>query len=430
MIELTDTQKVALIYLTRGENIFLTGAAGTGKSEIIKRFKKWCDLNKKKIAITSTTGVSALLIEGTTLHSWAGIGLGDDTAKKLTYKILSDKFKKDRWQNTDILIIDEVSMLNAYLFDKLEKIGRNVRGNNEPFGGLQLVLVGDFFQLPPVKCDIFCFESLNWDKCIDKIVDLTENMRQNDKIFMECLNEIRKGECSDRTEMILNELIVNKKKLKKLFGRNSEIKPTKLFAKKASVEYINLKELSKLENVISYQSIMKIVNKSPRKLTDKMEDYFKSRMNESCTAPDNLKLAVGAQVMLIMNLDVENGLVNGSRGVVIEVNDKYPTVKFLDGREINIMQTVWKLKIDESITVEKYQIPLILSYANTIHKIQGATIDYAIMDLGHDVFEDGQTYTALSRIKNRDGLFLLNFNKNKIKANEKVKRFYNNLIKK
>lgn len=429
-MNLNSKQKVALDLLSKGYNVFLTGPGGTGKSTIIKIFKEQCDLNQIKIALTSTTGVSALLIGGTTTHTFAGIGIGEDTVDNLINRVMSNKFVVYRWQSTKILVIDEISMMKPELLEKLNQIGQVARNSAEPFGGMQIVLTGDFAQLPPVYIDEetkFCFESPIWSYIINKTVHLTEIMRQKDSVFQKCLSEIRLGEVTEETEKILNNRVIGNVKIEKVDG----ILPTRLFSRKNNVEEINRKNLQRLKGdgneTKTFTAKWKIIN---TKLNDISESYkagLYEKINKRCPAPNKLELVVNSQVMLNFNYSYESKLVNGSRGVIVKfASNGYPIVRFIGGGEVLIEPIKWTMKENNTLSVVKEQVPLIVAYACTIHKVQGATLDLAIVDAGPSVFQFGQIYTALSRVKTLEGLYLLHLDISKIKCHPKVMQFYEN----
>jgi len=426
-IELSKRQKIALDLLKKGYNVFLTGPGGTGKSTIIKIFKQWCEENNKNIALTSTTGVSALLINGTTTHNFAGIGLGEDSVDCLINKVLSNKFIVYRWNSTKVLVIDEISMMKPELLEKLNQIAQVVRNNANPFGGIQMVLTGDFAQLPPVYIDEkekFCFESPIWSQIVEKTVHLNEIMRQQDKVFQKCLSEIRLGHVSSETIEILNSRVIGNVQVQKING----ILPTRLFARKRNVEEINQKNLERLKEAGNETKIFtattKVINKRMNEISPAFREGLCNKLNKSCPAPNRLELVVGAQVMLNFNYCIESKLVNGSRGVIVRFTEGIPVVRFITGGEIPVTPVTWILKENNTLSVEKTQIPLIVAYACTIHKVQGATLDLAIIDAGPSVFQFGQIYTALSRVRTLEGLYLLKFDKEKIRCHPKVEKFY------
>lgn len=410
---LTEKQSKALFLMQKGENVFITGPGGVGKSLVINIFKKLF-YTKRNIGITSTTGVSAVLIGGNTLHSYLGIGLGNGGVDNLIKMISKNKQAISRWKNTDTLIIDEISMLSPDLFDKLEVIARHFRKNQLPFGGIQLILSGDFCQLPVVDNNKMCFEAQCWSECNLNVVYLTEIIRQNNIEFQKCLSEIRMGEISQDSKNLLNGCV--NKQLDLING----IKPTKLFSTNAKTDEINEKELDKLDVEDFYRYEMKIEYLGDFRNREKIIEKYK----KNCIAPHELILCVGAQVMLIFNIDTVGGLVNGSRGIVTQIVDNRPLVKFLNGEEKWIDYNIWSFDDGgDEIVLRITQIPLKLAWAFTIHKIQGATLDFAEIDMER-IFEYGQAYVALSRVKNLEGLSIKNINFESIKTHPKAKEFY------
>lgn len=374
----------------------------------------------KIMGITSTTGISALLFGGTTLHSFTGIGLGTASVESIVKKICTRQQLRKRWLDLEVLIIDEISMLSPQLFDKLENIARRVRRNEKPFGGVQLILSGDFCQLPCINSDDFCFESKTWDKCVEHTIYLTEIMRQKDKEFQECLNNIRIGLLPNKTIKMLNSRL--NVQLNNEFG----IKPTKLYSTNYSVDYINNKELDKLaENDPDFYEYNMEIYVYP--CGSKNKKHIIEKYKKNCNAPDNLQLCVGAQVMLLWNLDTDGGLVNGSRGVVTNFIDDVPIVKFLNGREVVIDHHIWEIEENDRKILRAVQIPLKLAYCLTIHRSQGCSLDYAEIDLSN-IFESGMAYVALSRVKNIKGLSIIGIDFDKIKAHPKAVEFYKSLL--
>jgi ATP-dependent DNA helicase PIF1 len=436
-MNLNEEQEYAFELLKLRKNVFITGPGGTGKTTLINKFRQYCVLNDIRIAMTSTTGVSALLINGTTIHSFGGIKTGDVTIKD----VLKNKFAVNNWRYIQVLVIDEMSMLKPEIFELLDGIAKKVRNNISPFGGIQVIGTGDFAQLPPIyedrkdskdsKDQRFCFESDIFGLVFprENIVYLRRIMRQLDKEFQEMLNLIRLGE-------------YNEDHLKMLEARKVEPKivngiiPTMLYSLRRDVEAINNRELSKLvkNETHVYKSRFRIMSNDIEKngiISDAQKELLRNRINNACPAMDNLVLPLGAQVMVIYNINLEEQIVNGTRGVVIgfaENEMRSPVIRLLDKREITVEQVSWEYKeYKSSISIIKTQIPLIPAYALTIHKCQGATLDMAIIDAGDSIFEYGQLYTALSRVRSLDNLYLVNFSEKGIMCNPKVKSFYGNL---
>ncbi len=413
-IELSDEQQNVFMSILKGQNVFITAKAGCGKSHLIKLFYNTYK-EDKSIALTSTTGISAIWINGCTLFSFLGIGLGLDSAPKIIKYIQIRPLILTRWTTLDILIIDEISMLNADLFDKLEAIARYIRCSKKPFGGIQLVLTGDFLQLPVVNSDKLCFEAVSWEKCVDKTFYLKKNFRQDDPLFQNCLNEIRYGELSKETKKILKSRIGAK------LNNDYNIIPTKIYGLNIDVDRINEQEINKLDQTEFYEYTLEY------KLYDKTIKNIDEMIKKNCLACKQLQLCIGAQVMLIFNWNIDLKLGNGSKGVVVDFNNNLPVVKFLNGDIITVDYHTWNVTENDKKLFDITQIPLKICYAITIHKSQGLTLDYAEIDL-NDIFEYGQAYTAISRIKKLDGLTITRkFNFNSIVANPKAIEYYKNI---
>ena len=425
-MDLTIKQKEALNSILDGRNVFLTGPGGTGKSHLLKIFIEYYNKinilsdSEKELYITSTTGISSLLINGKTLHSYAGIGLGNKSYDFYIDKIKKNYKLKNRWRNTKILIIDEISMLEPDLFEKLEIIARKVRNNEKKFGGIQLIISGDFLQLPPVNSNKLCFESNIWSDIIDKTFYFQENLRQNNKEFQDILNKIRLGNVDEDVKNFLNACI-NKNKT------NLLIEPTILYSKRNMVKEYNSNKLKLLCNNDKKIYKSKIEYKN---IKDEHKEAYAEIINKMCDIENEIELTIGTQVMLVVN-GIDDNLANGSIGKIIKFDNGYPVVLFTNGIEKLISEYKWSLS-DENTkknpNVYKFQLPLVLAWAITIHRAQGATLDYIDTDLGYSIFEYGQVYVVLSRVKTKEGIFIKNINFNKIKANPKAIDYYNNLI--
>ena len=307
-------------------------------------------------------------------------------------------------------------MLSDELLEKLNEIGKRVRSDKKPFGGLQVVFSGDFLQLPCIGSDNFCFEAKCWSEIIDESVYLMENMRQDQAEWQSCLNEIRMGEISESSSNLLAEC------LDRELDVSSGIEPTVLYPLNVDVSEINNERLERMSQesgeILEYNSTVSLYD---TKLKYKIEKFVKN-----CPAMENLQITIGCQVMLLWNLDFESGLVNGSRGVVLRFLDDKPIVKFLNGEVRLIDYHIWELEENDHKIGSIEQIPLKLAYALSIHKSQGCTLDYVITDLS-SVFEYGQAYVALSRVKRVEGLSIRGFDLNRIKAHPKAVQFYKSL---
>jgi ATP-dependent DNA helicase PIF1 len=440
-------QEAAYDSIEEGKSIFLTGSGGTGKSFLLNLLYTLLPKQTgRKVALTALTGCASLLLhpKAKTIHSWAGIGLGTDPVELLVPKVKKSNKARTRWMGTDVLVIDEISMMTPELFEKLDQVGRKVRCNEStPFGGLQLVLVGDFYQLPPVvrnsETTSFVFESPLWKDLRLTMCELTEIVRQKDAAFQTVLNEARIGQLTKSSLRILVKRMG-------LDYKTEKIQPTMLFTRRAQVDTINmkyLKELTSERRSFKANTVFDPVQ-ATKGMTDKdpyiQEAVQKLDMNASYT-PD-LVLAIGAQVMLVTNLKPQVGLVNGSRGVIVafepakcfdekekekevSLTDSsllLPIVEFRNGQKEQITPITWE--VPDMPAVKRQQIPLKLAYAITIHKSQGATLDCALIDVGSKTFEYGQAYVALSRVKDLESLYIHDLDPQAFRAHPKVKEFY------
>jgi len=415
---LNKEQLFAVEEILSGKNTFLTGIAGSGKSRVIHVLKGLFKLNKTKVGITSSTGISAIGIDGQTIHSWAGIGTGERSLIRTVEKIKKSSAFQN-WKCSSVLIIDEISMISGKVFELLDHTGRLIRECDAPFGGLQLILVGDFCQLPYVNKSgprRFPFETPSWSS-IESVIYLKESMRQSDPVFLKILNQIRLGGISKTS---FNTLLECKRELTNSFG----IKPTKMFATNVQVNELNKTELMLLPgNGVTFVAYFTFY---PFGMTLAHKEKLGEIVKKSTVIPSILELKVGAQVMLLKNLNLAEKLANGSRGVLESINEESVSVRFKNGALVSICSHETIFEMDNNITVKMYQIPLKLAYASTIHSLQGMTLDYVTTDLSN-CFEVGQVYTALSRVRDRESLHLVDFNPHTIKADRKVIQFYKNI---
>ena len=423
-MEFSIEQKAAIQKFKEGKNVFITGAGGSGKTEVIKYIHILANTQNKKIQVCALTGCAAVLLQckAKTVHSWAGIGLANDSKESIVKRILHNRYKLNKWLKVQILVIDEISMMSDKLFELLDAIGKATRRNSLPFGGIQLIFSGDFFQLPPVGDNsVFCFESPLWDLTFSKenCIELKKIFRQKDNDFTEILNEVRRGKISDNSIKILED------RVKDFDHINSNIKPTRIFPIKSNVEYINTTELEKLktpEYTFEYKKIND-TDFSPEEV-ELEQNYIMNNL----LCDKVIKLKEGAQVMCIVNMTLPNGelLCNGSQGIIMKFENGIPVVKFTNGEVVRMSYYFWES--ENMLGVGVSQIPLILAWAITIHKSQGATLELVELDIGHNIFECGQVYVALSRVKSLEGLYISSFNPKKIKVNKKVTEFYDKFV--
>jgi len=435
---LTLDQTKCFEYFKTGKSMVITGPAGCGKSFLINKIKEHCQLTKRDYGITALTGAAAALISGLTLHGWAGIGLAKGSSAEL-YQSMK-KYRKTHinvWMEVEVLVIDEISMMSANLFNKLNSLAQLIRGNKLFFGGIQIVLCGDFAQLKPIPSQDdegkFCFESSIWTKYLsENTFYLSKILRQSDPTFQDILESTRLGAISRPQKDILDTRLIScldeaDLNLEMPDGTYQTIKGTILYPKRKNVELTNSIELQKLVGTGAQMHVHKSIDNSvnKKKLTLSATESQIETLNKCCYVSDKVELAIGAQVMLVKNLDLTQGLVNGTRGVITEYNDQIPTVAFDNGIQMPIKPLVFEVE-SGNLVLTRTQIPLILAWALTIHKCQGATITNVITDLT-EVFDDAQVYVTLSRVKSLDGLFITGINYSKITCDDKVKEYYQNL---
>ena len=418
-VKFKKKQNDALILLDRGESIFLTGPGGVGKTAVLKSF---IANSNKRVAVTSTTGASAVILNGSTLHSFLGIGHGRKSVSVLVKRIMTHNWLKNRWCQVECLIIDEISMMHPSLFDKLEQIARTVRKSSRPFGGIQLIISGDFLQLPcPGTMDL-CFQANTWNICVPNVVYLNEIIRQGDQVFRDCLNHVRMGNLTSSTRDILNS------RVGVILNNDYGISPTKLYAHNINVDNENNIELNKLaeddRDFYVYEMAFEI-----KSSFESRQEFLINKFISYCPIGQRIELCVGAQVMLTKNIDPSSGLSNGSRGIVVKFISDMPVVRFLNGVERTIFMEVWSMD-DKGIKIlQAHQLPLCVAYAMSIHKSQGGSLDYAEIDLS-DIFDYGQAYVALSRVKTLEGLSIIAINYDYIKADPLAVKYYENIIEK
>jgi ATP-dependent DNA helicase PIF1 len=383
---LNEEQIYAVSSVMEGHNILLTGSAGTGKSYTIKYIIEYLNNANKNFAITASTGTAAVMIGGQTLHSFLGLGLGTGSIKEILGNILKNKKKHENILKLDALIIDEISMIDKELFEKISELLSIIKSSEACFGNIQLILVGDFCQLAPVK-GRYCFLSDIWNKINIRIVLLEKLIRQDDdELFQKILKIVRKGKCTDNIIKVLDKL------------RDTEfdngIIPTKLYPINVNVDKIN-----------------------------NIESCDKEKEGEKFA----IELTLNAQVIIIRNISVEESLVNGTRGVIKHLGADYVIINDINGNihTIKYFTDTFNNKVSSKSSYIIH-MPIRICYALSIHKSQGMTIDALELDLGPNIFTCGQSYTALSRAKKLSSIKIIDVDKNSFRTNTDVKNFYKN----
>ncbi|XP_072199383.1 ATP-dependent DNA helicase PIF1 isoform X2 [Excalfactoria chinensis] len=398
---LSVEQEAVLGAVCSGKSVFFTGCAGTGKSFLLKKIVG--SLPPNSTYATASTGVAACHIGGTTLHAFAGIGSGKAPLEQCI-QLAERPGVRQHWLACQRLIIDEISMVDGKFFDKLEAVARAVRKRDEPFGGIQLIICGDFLQLPPV-----C-KAKSWRKCIHINMELTEVRRQTDKTFISLLSAVRLGRCTEEVIRLLMQTATNRSECDGILA-------TRLCTHKDDVELTNERRLRQLPGDLH---TFEALDSDP---------VLVKLIDAQCPVGGRVELKVGAQVMLAKNLDVSQGLVNGARGVVVgfETEQKgLPKVRFLCGVTRVIKMERWLFKGPSGVHLSRQQLPLKLAWAISIHKSQGMSLDSVEISLSR-VFESGQAYVALSRARSLAGLRVLDFDPKVVRADPTVLQFYRQL---
>lgn len=480
-LKLSTSQNIALSKCLKGKNVLICGSAGTGKSSVLNVIVSEMS-KKKRMAVTSSTGVSANnlnsqnpLLKATTLHSWCKLKIDISNPKipidDLFAKFCTSRMVLENWVNTDVLIIDEISMITPAMLHRIHLFAKLARRNSNPFGGMQMILSGDWAQLPPViqKFEVekteyenleYCFELKDWGKWFEdeNVVVLNYIFRQsNDERFCKLLNNIRRGNIETEDVELLKSRVNQK-----LEEKGVPIEPTHIYSLLSQVNKFNHEKLQSLK-----QDTIKIDAKYVLEgLTMEKKEFgiLVREVEKKMNFEPSFIYRVGATVMLLINLDIPNGLVNGSQGVIVSHTDGFPTVQFENGKKIELRFHCWEVdlkktssmySIDESqfretrtnqkilddssqntfndkkrkylsqfIGLKVWQIPLRIAFGITVHKSQSLTLSYVNVNLGDKIFGNGQAYTALSRVKTLKGLTLSDFNVNSLKVSQKVVEFY------
>jgi ATP-dependent DNA helicase PIF1 len=449
--ELSIEQSYAFDRFKLGHNILITGPGGTGKTKLIRHLVDYAKISGKSTQVCALTGCASILLgcNAKTIHSWSGIRLGKGPKEEIISQIMRSKFAKKNWKFVKILIIDEVSMLSMKLFEVLETAARVIRNTQKVFGGIQVVFSGDFYQLGPIgspnepdTCK-FCFESTKWNEVfpMENHVILKTMYRQSDPKYIEILSQIRIGEISSDNVDVLKNYVKREYNQDEYNG----CPLMKLFPVRNRADYVNKLMFDKIEEPIEQFEIVKM--RECKTLLDsnkpidedvllicnqltklEIETELEQLITNTPCIPD-LELKKGTAVMCTVNLDMDRGICNGSMGTVIDFvgESKSPKVLFSNGITMTLSIHFWQSEQYPTIAIGQY--PLQLAWALTIHKIQGATLERAQIDIGQSIFEYGQTYVALSRIQSLDGLYLSGFQPGRIKANPTVCKFYSSIEK-
>jgi len=387
------TQEEALDILKAGRNVYITGAAGSGKTFVLNQYVNYLKERGVVVAVTASTGIAATHINGMTIHSWSGIGIKDDLTDFDIELLVQKEHLFKRYNKTKVLVIDEISMLHPRMFDALDRLAQAMKGNSRPFGGMQVVLSGDFFQLPPIVKNGdetgYVDSSRVWEAMDIRICYLETQYRTDDITLEGILGEIRSGSISTQTQEFFEDIVGIKKK------RNFDV--TKLYTHNMDVDSVNERELDKLPG-----------KEERYEMRSSGRANLVASLTKSILAPEELRLKEDAVVMFVKN-SFEDGYVNGTLGKIVRFEGGHPVVETFLGKEIYVTVGKWEVVDDGKVLAEVEQLPIRLAWAITVHKSQGMSLDAAEMDLSKS-FVPGQGYVALSRLRALDGLTLLGIN--------------------
>jgi len=398
------TQDTALEILKTGANVFLTGEPGAGKTYAINQYITWLEAAGLRVAVTASTGIAATHIGGLTIHSWSGVGARDNLTKFDLDQITSKERLVKRINKTDVLIIDEISMLDGKLLDMVDIICRTIRASSEAFGGMQVVCVGDFFQLPPItkRGDMmrYAFESRAWEHLRPLVCYITEQFRQEDELLLSLLGSVRRGEIEEDHYTLLREQVDI---------AYEEIEPTRLYTHNSDVDTINAEKLKELDTATSIFKMKGRGNKT-----------MQESLIRNCLSPATLHLKGEAMVMCTKN-NFEAGYANGTLARVVGFDsfEGNPIIETANKRRITVEPVSWEMVEDGKVLASIEQIPLRLAWAITVHKSQGMSLDAVEVDLSKS-FVYGQGYVALSRVRSLAGLKVLGINANTLMVDPKI----------
>jgi len=404
-------QGLALEIMLSGESVLLTGPAGAGKTFVLNQFIKLAKADGKHVSVTATTGLAATHLGGTTIHSWAGIGVSDYLPQGFADHVA--KGRREIIEKTDVLVIDEISMLHDYRLDMVDEACRLVRRKDEPFGGIQVIMSGDFFQLPPInrgdsRAGGFVVHSKAWEELDPTVCYLQEQHRQDDQELLDILNALRAGE-------------IRRHHAEQLLGRVDQSPPddmvlTELHTVNIDVDRLNEIKLGELGGDELFYT----------QTTTGGENYVEN-LQRSVLAPATLRLKKGALVMAVKNA-TDRRYANGSIGTIVDFDPatEYPIVEFRNGRMVTMAPETWELRDGDKKRASISQIPLRLAWAITVHKSQGMTLDAARIDL-RKAFVEGMGYVALSRVKNLNNLYLHGINRMALQVSEDAQQIDSSL---
>ena len=416
--------------LQNGENVFLTGFAGTGKSYILNKLKEKL---KKKLTITSTTGIAAVNVKGQTLHSWAGVGLCKNSISNTVEKIRGRKTQLNQILKCKILAVDEISMLNIEAFEYINEVLKILRECEKPFGGIQVLFIGDFFQLPPVENKNstektllagelrYCFDSPIWNELNLKNVILKKNYRQNEENFITALAHMRENN-------------LNPDDIKLIYSRCTDLDTYEtnilhIFSTNEEANRYNSAKFNMINEPVRIFTADDGVYRGTKLVSENLtesENYILEIFSKNCRAEKEIPLKLNARVMLLINMDFNKGLINGACGTIQEFYENSISVKFDNGIIASIPRHKFEYYYNDRVVAERLQFPLKLAYGITIHKSQGMTLEKLVVDCSR-IFERGQAYVAISRVKTLEGLYIKNFEPEKVLVDSHVAKFYENL---
>jgi ATP-dependent DNA helicase PIF1 len=400
-------QLQALSVMMSGINVFLTGAPGSGKTYVLNQCVKRMERSGRKVAVTASTGIAASHLGGSTIHSWSGLGILDELNPEDLKRLAASEKLKKRYNSCDVLVIDEISMLHGHRLDMINRLAKLLRGSDQAFGGLQVILVGDFFQLPPISRDRnysdFVYTAEAWAELNPAICYLTEQHRQTSQDgLLSFLEAMRSEQLSDDHFELIKDRIAN--------TIPEDLVVTKLYSHNIDVDAINERHLAALSGKLRSYSMQTKGSKA------KVEQLSKGLLVSA-----DLSLKIGAEVMFVAN-NFGAGFVNGSRGQVIGFEQDMPLVQLINGKIVRVEPHTWSLSEDGLIRAEVEQLPLRLAWAITIHKSQGMSLDAAEIDLSR-AFTPGMGYVALSRVRSLEGLYIKGLNNMALAMHPQIHEF-------